>query len=68
MKTTKYQKEKVLLSLSRYIVDEVNRYVIACDNPSINRSVVVEAILDEVFIHNKKILDKLFENDKRYKN
>lgn len=64
---TKYQKEKVLLSLSHYIVNELKCFELECDNPTLNRSVIVEEILNEVFTHNKKMLDKIFPNDKRFK-
>ena len=64
---TKYQKEKILLSLSHHVVNELERFELECDNPSINRSLIVEEVLNEVFTHHRKILNDLFPDDERFK-
>ncbi len=64
---TKYQKEKILLSLSHHVVNELKKFEIEADNASINRSVIVEEILNEVFTKHRKMLDDIFPDDERYK-
>lgn len=67
MRKSKSQKEKVLLSIKGEVLDELNKFVGECDNPKVNRSVIVEDILEEILLkkEHEKILNKLFPYNKK---
>lgn len=68
MRTSAKQKGKILISLNREMISNLDSFVSECDNPQLNRSAIIDEILYEIFTNQKVTLDKLFPLDKRFKN
>ena len=59
--------EKLTVTIRKDILKDLNEFVSEAKNPHINKSSIIQDLLEHALNEDKVLLDKLFPLDKRFK-